>query len=99
MADSFSRFAAQIAALRSGDARGSDTLKLSHLVPLAGEIAEVMVDEVADWRVLFIDRPPVAALSSSSYGVHGSWDFRSMKSAPSSDLGDLKRLRVERSAR
>ncbi len=61
MADSFSRFAAQIAALRSATARGSDTLKLSHLIPLAGQIAEVMVDEVADWRVVFIDRPPVAA--------------------------------------
>jgi hypothetical protein len=27
---------------------------------LAAEIAEVMVDEVADWRVVFIDRPPTA---------------------------------------
>jgi hypothetical protein len=61
MADSFSRFAVRIAALRSANADGSDALKLSHLIPLAGEIAEVMVEEVADWRVVFTDRPPVAA--------------------------------------
>jgi hypothetical protein len=61
MADCFSRFATQIVALRSADAEGSDTLKLAHVIPLAAEIAEVMVDEVADWRVVFTDRPPVAA--------------------------------------
>jgi hypothetical protein len=58
MADSFSRFARQISVLRSSDAQG--VLKLAQVIPLAGEIAEVMVDEVADWRVVFIDRPPTA---------------------------------------
>jgi hypothetical protein len=61
MADSFKRFGTQIAALRAADTRDPETLKLSHVIPLAGEIAEVMVDEVADFRVVFIDRPPVAA--------------------------------------
>jgi len=60
MADYFKGFAAQIATLRSGDAKDGDALKLSQIIPLAGEIAEVMVDEVADWRVVFIDRPPTA---------------------------------------
>lgn len=58
MADSFGRFARQIAVLRSSDAQG--LLKLAQVIPLGGEIAEVMVDEVADWRVVFIDRPPTA---------------------------------------
>jgi hypothetical protein len=58
MADSCGRFAKQISVLRSGNAQG--VLKLAQVIPLAGEIAEVMVDEVADWRVVFIDRPPTA---------------------------------------
>jgi hypothetical protein len=58
MADSFGRFTRQISVLRSSDAQG--VLKLAQVIPLAGEIAEVMVDEVADWRVVFIDRPPTA---------------------------------------
>jgi len=60
MVDYFKDFATQIASLRSGAARDGDALKLSQVIPLAGEIAEVMVDEVADWRVVFIDRPPTA---------------------------------------
>jgi len=60
MAGYFKGFATQIAALRSGDAQGGDGLKLSQVIPLAGEVAEVMVDEVADWRIVFIDRPPTA---------------------------------------
>ena len=59
MADSCGRFTRQISVLRSGNAQG--VLKLSQVIPLAAEIAEVMVDEVADWRVVFIDRPPTAS--------------------------------------
>jgi hypothetical protein len=58
MANSFARFAGQIAVLRSRDALG--VLKLAQVIPLGEEIAEVMIDEVADWRVVFIDRPPTA---------------------------------------
>jgi hypothetical protein len=60
MADYFTGFAQQIAALRSGGAQDVKAPTLSQVIPLASEIAEVMVDEVADWRVVFIDRPPTA---------------------------------------
>lgn len=60
MAESFMQFATQIATLRSGAAQSRDSLKLWQVIPLASKIAEVMVDEVADWRVVFIDRPPTA---------------------------------------
>ena len=60
MAVYFKGFALQIAALRSNDAQGRNGLQLSQVIPLAGEIAEAMVDEVADWRIVFIDRPPMA---------------------------------------
>jgi hypothetical protein len=57
MADTFKQYAAQIAALRSGSDQVQNTIKLSQVIPLARNIAEIMVDEVADWRVVFIDRP------------------------------------------
>jgi len=57
MADSFERFSAQIAALRSGQSPYQGAPKLTQVAPLAGKIAEVMVDEVSDWRVVFTDRP------------------------------------------
>ena len=60
MAVYFKGFATQIAALRSNDTQGRNGLQLSQVIPLAGEIAEAMVDEVADWRIVFIDRPPTA---------------------------------------
>jgi hypothetical protein len=60
MAAGFEQFAAQIAALQSQSAKSGEALKLSSIIPLAGSIAGVMVDEVADWRVVFIDRPPAA---------------------------------------
>jgi hypothetical protein len=61
MAGSFERFSAQIADLRSGGRERHDGPKLSEVIPLAAKIADVMVNEVADWRVVFSDRPPVAA--------------------------------------
>ncbi len=61
MADAFEQFGVQIKALQSNVSKEGKALKLSQVVPLAGKIAEVMVDEVADWRVVFIDRPPTAA--------------------------------------
>jgi hypothetical protein len=61
MADGFKQFAVRITELKSGDRQGQDAPKLSQVIPLAGKIAEAMVDEVADWRVVFIDRPPTAA--------------------------------------
>jgi hypothetical protein len=61
MADSFERFSAQIAELRSGPSPDHGEPKLTQVAPLAGKISEVMVDEVSDWRVVFTDRPNVVA--------------------------------------
>ncbi len=53
MADLFHKFSVEIAVLRSDrvDARLSDA------AALAGRIAAAMIDEVADWRVVFTERP------------------------------------------
>jgi hypothetical protein len=61
MADGFERFTAPIKALQDANARDPHAPKLAHVIPMAGKVAEVMVDEVADWRVVFIDRPQTAA--------------------------------------
>jgi hypothetical protein len=50
MADSFKQFAAQITQLRSSCHQGQGAPKLSLVIPLAGRIAEVMVDEVPTAR-------------------------------------------------
>jgi hypothetical protein len=34
-------------------------IKLKEITPYALDVAQLMVDEVLDWRVVFIDRPPV----------------------------------------
>jgi hypothetical protein len=60
MADGFTRFAAPIEALQASGAGAANAPKLAEVIPLAGKIAEVMVDEVSDWRVVFIDRPQPA---------------------------------------
>lgn len=52
MAGGFSRFKAEIEQLRAKPVR------LVDVVPLASEIADVMVQEVVDWRVMFFDRRP-----------------------------------------
>jgi hypothetical protein len=54
MADCFEVFAKEVEKLKSEG-------KLSQVVSLAEKIAKVMVDEVSDWRVVFIDRPQTAA--------------------------------------
>lgn len=58
MGGRFERFAKEIADFRS---QARQVPKLFEVVPLAGTIGKRMVDEVADWRVVFIDRPPTAA--------------------------------------
>jgi len=55
MASGFEKFAARIAALRARAAEGVSPPKLPELIPLASKIAEVMVEEVVDWRAVFID--------------------------------------------
>jgi hypothetical protein len=61
MADGFKRFAEQIEALQSAGSSTVNAPKLSQVGSLAGKIADVMVEEVSDWRVFFIDRPQTAA--------------------------------------
>lgn len=55
MASGFEKFAAQIAALR-----GRGAPKLAEATQLSSKIAEAMVEEVVDWRAVFIDRPQEA---------------------------------------
>jgi hypothetical protein len=53
MADLFQKHATEIALLKRGPARPD----LPEVAGLASRIAGAMVDEVADWRVVFADRP------------------------------------------
>jgi hypothetical protein len=55
----FERFAAQITTLRDGDSGkpGIANPKLSDVIPVAEAVTTVMVDEVADWRVVVTERP------------------------------------------
>jgi len=36
-------------------------LRLSQVIPVARDVADMMVNEVSDWRVVFIDRPQPTA--------------------------------------
>ena len=60
MADGFSQFAEQIKSLQSAGSSTVTAPKLSEVNLLAGKIAEAMVEEVSDWRVVFIDPPQPA---------------------------------------
>lgn len=60
MAGAFEEFAEQIRALESEAERGEKLLSLARVGQLAAKIAEVMVDEVSDWRVIVVE-PPVRA--------------------------------------
>ncbi len=57
MEDGFKAFASEITALRPGGVDAADGPTLAKVTPLAGKIAAAMVEENADWRVVFIDRP------------------------------------------
>ncbi len=59
MAARFRQLAAEIARLEQSTAVSPATLRLAQVTPLAAEAAQLMVDEVLDWRVVFLDRPPV----------------------------------------
>jgi hypothetical protein len=61
MVDGFKRFRDSIQALRASAAGAAKAPKLSQVIPLARDVADMMVDEVSDWRVVFIDRPQPAA--------------------------------------
>ena len=59
MAAGFAQFSGQIAASRARLARG-EAVSLVEIIPLASTIAQTMVDEVIDWRVVVLDRPQSA---------------------------------------
>jgi hypothetical protein len=59
MAARFHQLAGEIDRLEQATATRPDALCLAHVTPLAAEAAQLMVDEVLDWRVVFLDRPPV----------------------------------------
>jgi hypothetical protein len=61
MGDAFEQFAGLIEELQSRDDQKRPPLKLSQVVLLASKIAEIMVDEVADWRVVVVEQPTHAA--------------------------------------
>ncbi len=59
MAEGFAQFARRIAVERDKLAR-KQAVPLAEVVPLASTIAQTMVDEVIDWRVVVLDRPQTA---------------------------------------
>jgi hypothetical protein len=56
MADAFQRLADRIDALKA-----QDDIRIAQVTPLAQNITQLMVDEVVEWRIIFIDRPATAA--------------------------------------
>jgi hypothetical protein len=56
MADAFEEFASEIEGLKSTTS-AHRKVKLAELIPVASKIAEVMVDEVTDWRAVIIEQP------------------------------------------
>jgi len=59
MADGLARIADTIRELRVRLEHG-ERVPLADVTPLAGKLAETMVDEVIDWRVAVLDRPQTA---------------------------------------
>lgn len=53
--------AAQLEALLAACAHyeAEPSLRSADLIRLAQDAADLMLDEVLDWRVIFLDRPPV----------------------------------------
>ncbi len=52
---------AEIDALMQRLAVPTEIVRLSEVSPIATKLAQMMIDEVSDWRVVFIDRPQPAA--------------------------------------
>ena len=57
MADGLSRIARDIARFRAG----GRPLHLAGVLQLSEQVAELMIQEVMDWRIMFVDRPTSAA--------------------------------------
>jgi hypothetical protein len=61
MADLLRQNAERIALLKAQNASGKGEIRLAQVVELAGSVTQLMVDEVVEWRVIFVDRPATAA--------------------------------------
>jgi len=61
MEDEFLQLSDGISALRTRSGSGEAELRLADLADQADEATRAMVEEVVEWRVIFIDRPPAAA--------------------------------------
>ncbi len=57
MADGLARISRQIARLRAAE----EPLRLSAVLQVSEQLADLMIQEVMDWRIMFADRPPSAA--------------------------------------
>ena len=57
MAHALERFTGGLKTLLDPLKTPPDSLRINQVTPLALEIAQLMVDEVLDWRVVFMDRP------------------------------------------
>ena len=61
MANALESLAKEIDTLRTQKASGRGAPRLAQVAALADRVTQLMVDEVVEWRVIFIDRPPTAA--------------------------------------
>jgi len=61
MADLLRQNAERIALLKAQNASGKGEIRLAQVAELAGSVTQLMVDEVVEWRVIFVDRPATAA--------------------------------------
>jgi len=57
MADGLARIAGDIGRLKAG----TRPLRMAEVLALSDQVAELMIQEVTDWRIMFVDRPPSAA--------------------------------------
>ncbi|HEY4361205.1 MAG TPA: DUF4231 domain-containing protein [Bryobacteraceae bacterium] len=61
MAEAFKNLNRQITVLTAPKEPAQPPLKLADVTPLATQMTQLMVDEVLDWRVVFMERPPIDA--------------------------------------
>jgi hypothetical protein len=61
MADLLRFHAKHIDSLKAQQASGKGEIRLAQVAEVAGKVTQLMVDEVVEWRVIFVDRPATAA--------------------------------------
>jgi hypothetical protein len=61
MADLLRFHAQRIDSLKAQQASGKGEIRLAQVAEVAGRVTQLMVDEVVEWRVIFVDRPATAA--------------------------------------